>query len=151
MIMYRICNSIYSNDLSGNGAKLFGGRWNSKGFAMLYVAENISLTVLEMLVHNQLKDFANELSILRISIPDTIEVKEIKLTKLKENWVDDYNYTRFIGNEFVKSASNLLLKVPSAVVNEEHNFLINPLHTDFKKVKISEVKQFRTDKRLFTI
>jgi RES domain-containing protein len=151
MIVHRICNTAYSDDLSGTGAKLFGGRWNSKGFAMLYVAENISLAVLEMLVHSQFKDFAIELSILRISIPDAIEVKEIKLSKLKQDWIDDYSYTKFIGNEFVKSANNLLLKVPSAIVNEEHNFLINPLHTDFKKVKITEVKQFRTDKRLFTI
>jgi RES domain-containing protein len=151
MIVHRICNTAYSDDLSGTGAKLFGGRWNSKGFAMLYVAENISLAVLEMLVHNQFKDFAIELSIIKISIPETIEAKEIKLSKIKQDWIDDYSYTKFIGNEFIKSANNLLLKVPSAVVNEEHNFLINPLHVDFKKVKITEVKQFRTDKRLFTI
>jgi RES domain-containing protein len=151
MIVYRICNSLYSNDLTGNGAKLFGGRWNSKGIPMLYVAENISLTVLEMLVHTQFKDFAVELSLLKITIPDTIEVKEIKLSKLKNQWTDDYSYTKFIGNEFVKSANNLVLKVPSAVVQEEHNFLINPLHIDFKKIKISSVKTFDTDKRLFSI
>jgi RES domain-containing protein len=151
MIVYRICNSLYNDDLSGTGAKLFGGRWNSKGFAMLYVAENISLTVLEMLVHNQFKDFAIELSLLKISVPDTAEVKEVKLNKLKKEWIEDYSYTKFIGNEFIKSTNNLLLKVPSAVVNEEHNFLINPLHADFKKVKIIEVKPFSTDKRLFSI
>jgi RES domain-containing protein len=151
MIVYRICNSLYNDDLLGTGAKLFGGRWNSRGLAMLYVAENISLTVLEMLVHNQFKDFAIELSLLKISVPDTAEVKEIKLNKLKKEWIEDYSYTKFIGNEFIKSTNHLLLKVPSAVVNEEHNFLINPLHPDFKKVKIIEVKPFSTDKRLFSI
>ncbi len=151
MIVYRICSSQYNDDLSGTGAKLFGGRWNSKGIPMLYVSEHISLAVLEMLVNNQFQDFSIELSLLRISIPDTIDVKEIKLTKLKSAWNEDHSYSKFIGNEFIKSKTNLLLKVPSAVVMDEHNFLINPLHTDFKKVKITEVKDFKTDKRLFTI
>jgi RES domain-containing protein len=151
MIVHRICNSLYSDDLSGNGAKLFGGRWNSKGIPMLYVSEHISLAVLEMLVNNQFKDFSIELSLLRISIPDSIEIKEIKLSKLKPKWNEDFSYSKFMGNEFIKSMNNLILKVPSAVIGEEHNFLINPLHPDFKKIKIAEVKQFSTDERLFTI
>ena len=151
MIVHRICNTIYSDDLSGTGSKLFGGRWNSKGIPMLYVSEYISLAVLEMLVNNQFKDFSIELSLLRISIPDTIEIKEIKLNKLKSKWNEDVSYSKYIGNEFIKSMSNLLLKVPSAVIGEEHNFLINPLHADFKKIKIASTKQFSTDERLFTI
>jgi RES domain-containing protein len=151
MIVHRICNSLYSDDLSGNGSKLFGGRWNSKGIPMLYVSEHISLAVLEMLVNNQFKDFSIELSLLRISIPDSIEIKEIKLSKLKPKWNEDFSYSKFMGNEFIKSMNNLVLKVPSAVIGEEHNFLINPLHPDFKKIKITEVKQFSTDERLFTI
>ncbi len=151
MIVHRICNSLYSDDLSGTGAKLFGGRWNSKGIPMLYVSEHISLAVLEMLVNNQFKDFSIELILLRISIPDTIEIKEIKLNKLKSKWNEDFSYSKFIGNEFIKSMNSLVLKVPSAVISEEHNYLINPLHTDFKKIKISDTKQFSTDERLFTI
>jgi RES domain-containing protein len=151
MIVHRICNAIYNDDLSGDGAKLFGGRWNSKGIPMLYVSEHISLAVLEMLVNNQFKDFSIELSLLRISIPDTIEIKEIKLNKLKAKWNEDFSYSKFIGNEFIKSMTNLVLKVPSAVITEEHNYLINPLHADFKKIKIADTKQFKTDERLFTI
>jgi RES domain-containing protein len=151
MIVHRICNTTYSDDLSGTGAKLFGGRWNSKGIPMLYVSEHISLAVLEMLVNNQFKDFSIELSLLRISIPDTVEIKEIKLNKLKAKWNEDFSYSKFIGNEFIKSMSNLVLKVPSAVIAEEQNYLINPLHTDFKKIRIADTKQFKTDERLFTI
>ena len=151
MIIYRICNSIYSDDLSGTGAKLFGGRWNSKGLPMLYATEHISLGVLEMLVHNQFQDFKEALCLLYISIPDTIAIKEIKISKLKTEWIEDNSYTKFIGNEFIKSSSNLVLKVPSAVVNEEHNLLINPLHSDFKKIKIIKTTKFRTDERLFSI
>jgi RES domain-containing protein len=151
MIIYRICNKAYSDDLSGTGAKLFGGRWNSKGLPMLYTAEHISLAVLEMLVHTQFQDFKQALCLLHISIPDAIAVKEIKISKLKKEWIEDNSYTKYMGNEFIKSSSNLILKVPSAVVHAEHNFLINPLHADFKKVKIVETIDFRTDKRLFSI
>ncbi|MCY7293267.1 MAG: RES family NAD+ phosphorylase [Ferruginibacter sp.] len=151
MIVYRICNALYSDDLSGNGSKLFGGRWNSKGVSMLYCSEHISLAVVEMLVHNQFKDFSVELSLLHITFPDTIEIKEVKHSKLKNNWVDDFGYTRFMGDQFIQSGSHSILKIPSAVITEENNYIINPLHADFKKIKISDTSSFRTDKRLFTI
>jgi RES domain-containing protein len=151
MIVYRICNEKFKDDLSGTGAKLFGGRWNTKGFAMLYTSEHISLSALEMLVHNNFQDFAVPLSLLKIQLPLPTKIKEIKNYKLKEDWQNDASFTKFIGNEFVKSESDLFLKVPSAVVTEENNVLINPLHKDFKKVKIVEQKIFRTDKRFFTL
>ena len=151
MIVYRICNTIYSDDLSGTGAKMNGGRWNSKGVEMLYATEYISLGVLEMLVHTQFTDFAVPLSLLHISLPENTDGKELKLSKLKKDWIKDEGYTRFIGDEFIRSAKNLFLKVPSVVVNEENNFLVNPLHSDFKKIKITMVRTFETDKRLFTL
>ena len=151
MIAYRICNTLYSDDISGHGAKLNGGRWNSKGLTMLYVTEFISLAVLELLVHNQFKDFAVQLSLLDISIPETAEIKEVKLNKLKDNWMTDIGYTRFIGDEFLRTGKTLIMKVPSAVITEEHNFIINPLHADFKKIKIAAARNFETDKRLFSI
>lgn len=151
MIVYRICNTIYSDDISGTGAKLFGSRWNSKGNSMLYVTEHISLAVLEMLVHNEFKDFSIDLSLLDITVPETTDIKEIKLNKLKPGWIEDISYTKFIGDEFIQSEKSLIMKVPSAVINEEHNYLINPQHPDFKKIKISNTRTFETDKRLFTI
>lgn len=151
MIVYRICNSRYSNDISGTGAKLFGSRWNSKGISMLYVTEHISLAVLEMLVHNQLKDFSIPLSLLHISVPESFAVKELSLKKLKKTWITDETYTRFMGDEFIRSGQDLILKVPSAVITEESNFLINPAHPDFKKIRIMDIQIFETDKRLFSI
>ena len=151
MIVYRICNPLFSDDLSGTGAKLYGGRWNSKGVAMLYASEYISLSILEMLVHNSFTDFLIELNLLYISIGETIEVKEVKNQKLKKDWVNDFEYTRFMGDQFIKTGTHAILKVPSAVVKEEHNFIINPLHADFKKIKITESISFLTDKRLFSI
>lgn len=151
MIVYRICNPLYSDDLTGFGAKLFGGRWNSKGIAMLYVSEYISLAVVEMLVHNQFQDFKIELSLLHISFPETFEVKEIKLSKMKPDWKEDFGYTQFMGDQFIQSSSHAILKIPSAIITQEHNYIINPLHTDFKKIKIVETSTLHTDKRLFSI
>lgn len=151
MIVYRISNSLYSSDLSGTGAKLNGARWNSKGIPMLYTTQFISLALLEMLVHTNFKDYAIDLDLVHIHFPDNIDIKEITLPKLKNNWIDDDDYSRFIGDEFIRSKQSLILKVPSAVVLEENNFLINPLHAEFKKIKISKTKSFRPDKRLFSI
>lgn len=151
MIAYRICNSLYKDDVSGTGSKLTGGRWNSVGIPVLYLSEHVSLSVLEMLINNQFKDFAISLSLLIISLPEKIEIAEIKVGKLKDLWQEDFSYTRFMGNEFIKTANTLVLKVPSAVISEENNYLINPLHADFKKIKILKTKSFRTDKRLFTL
>lgn len=151
MIVYRISNTAYSNDISGTGAKLTGGRWNSKGIPVLYTSEYISLAVLEMLVNTQFKDYAIALDILSIQLPANIVINEINLKKLKKDWIGDYGYTAFIGDEFIKNKQNLLLKVPSAVITDECNYLINPLHSDFKKIKIIETRSFKTDERLFTI
>lgn len=151
MIVYRISNAIYKNDISGTGAKLNGARWNSKGIPMLYTAEHISLAVLEMLVNTNFKDYSIELDLLFIQLVIDTPAAEIKLSKLKTGWKEDIFYTQFIGDEFIKQNHSLLLKVPSAVISDEYNFLINPLHAGFKKVKLIKTKSFWPDKRLFAI
>jgi RES domain-containing protein len=151
MILYRICKSDYKDDLSGYGAKLNGARWNSKGTVMLYTAEYISLAVLEMLVHINFTEVPISFHLLSISIPDNAGIGELKPGKLKTSWTDDNSYTAYIGDEFIQSKEMLCLKVPSAVVSDEHNYLLNPLHTDYKKVQISSARQFKFDKRLFYI
>lgn len=147
MIAYRICNPLYQNDLSGTGAKLFGGRWNSKGIPLLYLASSISLAWLEMLVHLQHGDKSTEFALLQIALPDTAPT--LQLGQLKADWQADLDYTRFIGDEFVKTRQRLLLHVPSAVVPEEFNCLVSPLHEDFTKIAIVSTKIFRFDERLF--
>jgi len=151
MIVYRIANQLYSHDLSGAGAKTFGGRWNSRGTSMLYTSQSVSLALLEMLVHSQFTDYSNALDLIYINLASDTNTKEIKLSNLKSNWIEDDGYTKFIGDEFIKSAQHLILKTPSAVVNEEYNYLINPLHPEFKKIKIQKTTSFHPDKRFFSI
>ncbi len=148
MIIYRLAAKMYKDDLSGTGAKLFGGRWNSVGLAGLYTTENISLAVLEILVRVGMQTIPISYHLVKIEIPDAIQPLAISIGKLRKDWKDDTGYTQWMGDEFLRSANALILKIPSAIVDEENNFLINPKHGDFKKVKIVSVSKFQFDKRL---
>lgn len=147
MIVYRISNELYKDDISGNGAAINGARWNSKNIKALYTGEFISLTILESLVHLRRTDIPPMQYLLSIQIPD-IAFQDILLSKLKKNWQQHISYTQWIGDQFITGDKNLVLKVPSAIVPQEHNFLINPLHKDFKKVKIITSELLELDKRL---
>jgi RES domain-containing protein len=140
---------MYKDDLLGTGAKLFGGRWNSVGLAGLYATENISLAVLEILVRAGMQTIPISYHLVKIDVPDTIQLQPISADKLRNDWKDDIGYTQWIGDEFLRSASSLMLKIPSAIVDEENNYLVNPKHGDFKKVKIIKISKFQFDKRLF--
>lgn len=150
MIVYRITNSLFKDDITGAGAKIKGARWNMPGSSMLYTAQHISLSILELLVHIGLQDIQSFYHLLAIAIPDDAPASEINIDKLKTNWLEDEDYTAFMGTEFLKNNINLVLKVPSAIIAEEHNFLINPYHADFKKIKIKKSKEFIFDQRLYT-
>jgi RES domain-containing protein len=151
MIVYRISNAAFSDDISGTGAKINGARWNSKGVPVLYTAQFISLAVLEMLVNTNFKDYGIALDLMYINFPDAQTITNIDLKHLKTNWRDDFEYTRYMGDEFFKQKESLILKVPSSVIQEEHNYLVNPLHADFKKIKLLKTKSFWPDERLFKI
>lgn len=149
MMVYRIAASLHSNDLTGTGAKMYGGRWNSVGIPMLYCSEHRSLSLLELLVHTSGRYFSEPLDLITIKIPDNIA--PAPLGPLKLNWEKDPGYTQFIGDAFFRSNQNLLLRVPSAVVQQEFNYIINPKHSDFKKIKIADKSKFVPDERLLVI
>ncbi len=147
MIIYRLATGNFANDISGEGAKLYGGRWNSVGLAALYTSEYISLTILEILVRASIAASPEAYMLLSIDIPED-GIRPIEHKKLKRNWQQDVEYTQDIGNNFLRETQSLCIKVPSAIVPQENNFLINPLHADFKKVKIISSELLALDKRL---
>ena len=149
MIVYRLSSGEFKNDLSGTGAKLFGGRWNSTGLKALYTTEHISLAVLEILVHVKSYRQPTDYHLITIEIPETAEIITIDHDKLKRNWKDDLTHGQYIGDEFLIANQSLVLKVPSAIVEQENNFLINPAHPDAEKIKIRSSKIFMFDKRLY--
>ena len=148
MILYRFARAEFSNNLTGEGARRFGGRWNSPGNAILYTSFTISLALLELLIHSASYDEIVSNQLIEIEIPN-FAYKEVSLLKLKKDWYEDEDYSKNIGDDFIAAKSSLLLKVPSAIIPEENNMLINPKHADFNKVKIKMVKTFRFDVRLF--
>lgn len=147
MTLYRLTTSHFATDLSGEGAKIYGGRWNPVGIAVLYLSEFISLSILEILVRANKFTSPDTYTLLSIQIPES-SIVNIEMIKLKKNWQHHIEYTRSIGEDFLKINQTLTLKVPSAIVPQEHNFLINPMHKDFKKVKIINSELLELDKRL---
>ena len=148
MIIYRLSTGKFANDISGIGARLNGGRWNPVGIDALYTSEYISLCILEILVRANKYTSPDSYTLISIEAPQS-DIYEIQLQKLKTSWQHDVDYSQWIGAEFFKNNQSLILKVPSAIVPQEHNFLINPLHVDFKKVKVLKTELLELDKRLF--
>ena len=148
MLLYRITSAKYADDLSGNGARLYGGRWNSEGKPMLYLASSRSLAVLESLAHLVATNIPNELVMITIEAPD--DFLEIPEKILPDNWNEypEQHIVKQIGNSFLQRNEHLLLKVPSALVPEEFNYLLNPLHPKAGKVKIIKKAPFNFDGRL---
>lgn len=152
MQFYRIAQKIFINDLSGEGARLFGGRWNHRGIPLLYTAESRSLATLELLVHAQKLSALSNLSILTLEIPDKIKTDDIQnLTKLPQNW-QKYTSHPELQDVVAKwiASDGFILKVPSAIIKEESNFLINPRHKNMQLLKIIKTEDFILDERLLS-
>jgi RES domain-containing protein len=148
MIVYRFTPEQYSHEINGEGSRLYGGRWNSKGLPVVYTSISISLSLLEILVYSASYDQIQNNILVSIQVPE-VNVPAISATALPRNWQADPGNSQYIGDEFLTMKEFLLLNVPSAIIPEEHNILINPLHTDFRKVKIISAKKFAFDGRLF--
>jgi RES domain-containing protein len=151
MIVYRIAKTKYINDLSGAGAKLYGGRWNHKGIGMIYTSQTRALATVEYLVHVPLSMVPRNLSIASIEIPGEIIPKEISISDLPENWRSFPAPIELVelGSRWALSNETLLMRVPSAVVGHEFNILINPLHPDMKRANVSHIEAYSFDPRLF--
>ena len=148
MIVYRLSKRMYAEDLSGKGAELYGGRWNSKGNAMVYTGQSIALCVTEIAVHTPLGKIPEDYVLVHLEVPDD-SIHEVK--KLPSDWrsFPHSNSTQEIGDRFLKAGKFLMLKVPSAAVQGEFNAVINPRHQDIKKVKILKVEKVTFDDRIF--
>lgn len=149
MEVFRISKAQYAADLSGTGAKIAGGRWNKAGTAVLYTSSSRALATLEVLVHIPAFYVPFDYTLSIIWIPDN-HIQTLDLGLLPENWgnITPPKDIQNLTEEWLNTKNYLTLKVPSAVVQDEHNFLINPLHADFNKVKLIHQEPYRFDPRL---
>jgi RES domain-containing protein len=150
MVVYRIAKTKHIHDLSGSGARSYGGRWNEKGIPVIYTSESRALATVEYLVHVPLSIVPGHISIVSIKIPDRITPKEISISDLPTNWRDYPPPWQLatLGTRWALANDTLLLRVPSAVVGPEFNILINPSHRDMKHVVISQIEEYKFDARL---
>lgn len=149
MILYRFAHHKFAHDLSGTGAKLKGGRWNQTGTAVVYTSSSISLALLETLVNTGSFQELQLCKLMQLSLPTDAPVYQIQNKNLKKNWQLDFGYTQWMGSEMIQDKNSLAIACPSAVVQQEQNYLLNPLHSDFHKIRLQEVKDFYFDERLF--
>ena len=150
MELFRIAQERFADDLTGNGSRLFGGRWNSEGIFAVYASSSRSLALLETLAHTPAKMLGlKNYQLITLSISDTITAEGISFTDLSIGWdaPDTRLYTQKLGDKFFKNNSRLMLAVPSVLMHEEINYVLNPLHTDMKKVKIVNKRKIYFDKR----
>jgi RES domain-containing protein len=151
MIVYRLAKSKYINDLSGMGARLTGGRWNSKGLSLVYTSSSRALCMAEMAVHLPLGIMPHDYCLAQILIPDSTIIEPLDIKKWPKGWnqFPVIAATQKIGDKFIIDHKHAVLKVPSAVVQGDFNYLINPLHTGIKKIKIRGIESFTFDERFF--
>ena len=150
MLLYRISKCTYINDLSGTGSRLYGGRWNNIGKPMVYMASSRALAVLEVLVHLPPALIPHDFCQAVFQVPE--DVQELDIATLPANWQEypEPSILKTMGDAFLKKADHLLFKVPSAVVKQEFNYLLNPAHHLTSKVKLVDQQIFSFDERLLS-
>ncbi|MBV6442236.1 MAG: RES domain-containing protein [Haliscomenobacteraceae bacterium CHB4] len=151
MTVFRLSKGQFKNDLSGKGAELVGGRWNSVGIPMVYSAASRALCTVEVAVHLPLRIIPVDYWLVSIEIPDDLVVEVLEEAILPAHWkaFPHSEDTKKFGDAFITENKYAVLRVPSAVVQDEFNFLLNPRHPDFQRIKVAGSEPFEFDKRLF--
>ncbi len=152
MRVYRIERKKYlDSTLKGGGSALSDGyRWNSLNTYLVYTSASRSLAVLEVSVHLDFsEDLPTDRYYVEIKIPDSIQIMELRIEDLPNNWdtKPPSLETQYIGDDFVKSGEAAVLKVPSSIIPQEFNYLINPNHPDIKRIKVISKVPLQFDRR----
>lgn len=149
MQVWRLARRAFQ-ELDGEGARQVGGRWNSEGTAVVYTAATLSLAALEYLVHVDPEDVPDDLVAMRIEMPDEAPVQKVAVEDLPRGWSREPDHPACIeiGDRWAAEVQSLALRVPSAVVPEESNILLNPAHPDARRLRVIRVRGFTFDPRL---
>lgn len=151
MRFWRICRRRYAAEsASGEGARLYGGRWNSRGVRVIYASTSLALAAMETFVNLEPNLRPKDLVSIEGEIPDALEIGKLEVRALPANWHEtrDESLRRF-GDEWIRAARTVAVLVPSAAIRGEWNILLNPAHADFSKVKFQKPQPFEFDLRMF--
>jgi len=151
MRFWRICRRRYAAEAAtGEGARLYGGRWNSRGVRAVYASTSMALAAVETFVNLEPNLQPRDLVSIEGEIPDALEIGRLDLNALLPHWhqTRDESLRRF-GDEWIRAAKTAALLVPSAAIRGEWNVLLNPAHPDFSKITFQDPEPFAFDLRMF--
>lgn len=150
MEAWRLTKRIHADSaFDGGGARRYGGRFNSPGFPVVYCADSLALALLEVMVHVPTYKALEGLVSFRITFPEDI-VETITSKRLPKNWraTPAPRSTKLLGDEWIRSQRSAILRVPSVVLPDSFNFLLNPLHSRFAEIQVNEHQPVVIDPRL---
>jgi RES domain-containing protein len=149
MLFYRICRRPFRM-LDGEGARLNGGRWNTEGTPLIYTSSTRALAAVEYLAHIDPDLIPSDLVLLSIDVPDDAPVGQLLEASLPNDWaaVPEHPACEPIGDAWARRGTQLGLRVPSAIIPDEENLLINPQHPAASRVRTVSVSPFAFDRRL---
>lgn len=149
MLVYRLSKTEFAGDLEGTGAKLYGGRWNNKGTACVYTSVSRALAVLEFASNVELEFVPEDLSITTYELPEE-DCVTLSIEELPRDWEElpSPQSTKELGSKYFSDSGLLCLRVPSVVVPEEYNYLINPESDKIAAVKVIKISPFEFDSRI---
>jgi len=147
MDLWRISNH---RNLSGEGGRRYAARWNTAGTPIVYLAASPPGALIEILVHLELEDdeLPQDYTLLRVSVPNTLRIPSLRVPT-GEAWKSNLALTRSLGDAWLRSGRSALARVPSAILPDTFNYLLNPLHPDASRIRIETVTSGRLDPRLF--
>ena len=152
MFLWRLTPKVHAaKPLNRDGARRFGGRWNHVGTAVVYTSGSLSLAVLEYLVNLPINDLPSDVVSIQLGLPDELRRTEIGVKDLPRTWraFPAVEELKDLGTNWVTEGKTAVLVVPSAVIPNELNYVINPAHPDTKKIEKLAVEPFTLDTRLF--
>ncbi len=151
MQIWRICRARFAGEaFSGEGARRFGGRWNSRGVPMVYASSSLALAAIETFVHLEPNLQPDDLVSIAATLPEGEPARRLEPEELPTGWwADDFEPLRVIGDKWIREKSSLALLIPSAALRAEWNVLVNPLHKAIAEIKVEEPQAFRFDARMF--
>ncbi len=150
--VWRLCKRKYAAQaFTGQGAKLYGGRWNEEGLAMVYTADSLALAALETFVHLDPELLPNDYVAVAADLPAQLRLTRLRLNDLPADWrrYPAPDVLRGIGSDWLRARKAAVLAVPSVVVPQEENYLLNPEHKDFGKIVRHVAVPFKFDPRMW--
>lgn len=151
MRIWRLCKKRYAaTAFAGEGARLYGGRWNPPGIAMVYTSPSLALASIELFVHIDPSLAPTDLVYTAADIPEGLRVERVPLASLPSDWrAIDHPALKTIGAEWITSGRSVALEVPSAAVQGEWNVLLNPDHAEFAAIVMDPPEPWKFDDRMF--